>query len=103
MIPSIDSVTASQCAALVWKTRDGRILKWSEMSTAHLRNAAKHLRERKHERALELLHTVGHVRGEHAMDHANEEIDHVTDEMVLIDRYAGLMISYANWRTAGHA
>lgn len=99
----LDAAAAADCGKLVWKTRDGRVLKWSEMSAAHLRNSAKHLRERKDMRALELLQAIAHIRGEHAMDHADETLDSVTDEMVLIERYAGLMDGYANWRSAGNA
>lgn len=96
----LDSATAAVLGENVWKTKDGRELKWSEMSVGHLRNCAVHLRTRSNDRTLEALRVTCGMQGEMAQDMAEAAFDMVSDEMVLAERCAALMNAYANWRDA---
>ncbi len=88
----------ASCGSLMWKTRDGRLLKWSQMSTTHLRNCATHLTRRAEESIDIIAGAMAHLRGEEALDSAGYAFDRACDRRIEVEDAAEALRRYAQYR-----
>jgi hypothetical protein len=95
---TLDAATATICGNAVWKTKDGRVLKWSDMTVLHLRNCAKHLRRSTNQNAIDIMSVSMSLQGEMAQYSAEHALDEALDAMALAGRCATTMEAYAAWR-----
>lgn len=86
-----------------WKTRDGQILLWRDMSTRHLRNTIAFLRRRAEEEHSAYWHTGNTLQGEAAVDAWESAETSLTARVIARQTVADLMEQYLAFREKAHA
>lgn len=81
-----------------WQTKEGTVMRWSEMTVQHLRNCAALLRRRADEELNAGYSLYSFIQGEMASYYLDCDLRRMEDENPAIARYADEMDEYADYR-----
>jgi hypothetical protein len=81
-----------------WKTKDGRRMRWCDMTVSHLRNVANMLERNTHAAVSDAFRFASTVVGEMASYHLDQVIDDLILREDAVREFVWEIRAYANWR-----